>query len=264
MEDANLDRTAGAIVWGGFANCGQVCASVERVIVHKSVLPRLLERLVPKVQQLVPGDTTASDEIQIGPLNNERQRNIVRAQVEDAVQKGAKVLIGGESIDGPGYFYKPTILVDVTPDMNIMNAETFGPVVTITTLDDEQSMITEANRSHLGLLAYVFCKDAKRGRTIAEQIEAGTVMVNDVLSTHGMPETPWGGVKNSGLNHTHGDNSLRGMCEQRHVNYDRLPWMKNEIYWYPYGPRLYNLLARAMRFLFSDSLRGRLKTFRKG
>ncbi|MGB0638242.1 MAG: aldehyde dehydrogenase family protein, partial [Myxococcota bacterium] len=241
----------------------QVCASVERVIVHKSILPSLLERLVPKVKELVPGNTSQDDDIQIGPLNNERQRQIVHSQVQDAVEKGAKIVVGGNPIDGPGYFFEPTILVDVTPEMNIVNAETFGPVVSITALDDEEAMINEANRSHLGLLAYVFCKDSSRGRAIAERIEAGTVMVNDVLSTHGMPETPWGGVKQSGLGHTHGDASLRGMCEQRHVNYDRLPWTKNELYWYPYGPKLYRLLIRGVRFLFSDTIRGRLNLFKK-
>ena len=263
MEDANIERTANAIRWGGYANCGQVCASVERVIVHKSILPSLLERLVPKVKELVPGNTSQDDDIQIGPLNNERQRQIVHSQVQDAVEKGAKIVVGGNPIDGPGYFFEPTILVDVTPEMNIVNAETFGPVVSITALDDEEAMINEANRSHLGLLAYVFCKDSSRGRAIAERIEAGTVMVNDVLSTHGMPETPWGGVKQSGLGHTHGDASLRGMCEQRHVNYDRLPWTKNELYWYPYGPKLYRLLIRGVRFLFSDTIRGRLNLFKK-
>ena len=263
MEDANIERTANAIRWGGFANCGQVCASVERVIVHQSVLPALLEKLIPKIKELTPGNTSVDTDVQIGPLNNKRQRDIVQAQVDEAVEKGAKVVVGGKPIDGPGYFFEPTILVDVTPDMKIMNAETFGPVVTITALADEQAMVEEANRSHLGLLAYVFCKDSSRGRSIAEQIEAGTVMVNDVLSTHGMPETPWGGVKQSGLGHTHGDDSLRGMCEQRHINYDRLPWTKNEIYWYPYGPKLYQRLVRLIRLIFSDTLRGKLNIFSK-
>ena len=99
---------------------------------------------------------------QIGPLNNRRQRDIVQSRVEDAVAKGAKVLVGGHTIDGPGNFFEPTVLMDVTPEMDIMNHETFGPVLPIMVMDDVEDDGLEANRSHLGLLAYVFfagCRD---------------------------------------------------------------------------------------------------------
>jgi len=259
LADANIDRTAGALTWGGFANCGQVCASVERVLVHKSVLPALLDKLVPKVAALKPGNTQEDDTVQIGPLNNRRQRDIVQSRVEDAVAKGARVLVGGNIIEGPGNFFEPTLLADVTADMDIMSQETFGPVLPIMVMDDEDSMIAEANRSHLGLLAYVFSANTGRARQIAERIEAGTVMVNDVLSTHGMPETPWGGVKESGVGHTHGDDSLRHMCQQRHVNYDRLPPMRREPYWYPYGPNLYGLFKRVMGVLLGSGIANKLR-----
>ena len=90
LPDANLDRTAGALAWGGFANCGQVCASVERVLVHRSVVSPLLDKLLPMVQALQPGNTQADDAVQIGPLNNRRQRDIVQSRVEDAVAKGQR------------------------------------------------------------------------------------------------------------------------------------------------------------------------------
>ena len=162
--------------------------------------------------------------------------------------------LGGGPIEGPGHFYAPTLLVDVTPEMRIMSEETFGPVLPIMVLDDEAQMIAEANRSHLGLLAYVFSKSSKRARAVAERIQAGTVMINDVLSTHGMPETPWGGVKQSGVGHTHGDASLREMCEQRHINYDLLPTLKSEAYWYPYGPTLFGMMKRLMGAVFGGSI----------
>ncbi len=264
LEDADLDRAANALAWGGFANCGQVCASVERVLVHKSVLPGLLDRLVPKVKALEPKDTTQDELAQIGPLNNARQRDIVSALVEDAVSKGARAIVGGSAMEGPGNFYAPTLLVDVTPDMRIMSEETFGPVLPLMAMDDEESMIAEANRSHLGLLAYVFTRDGKRGRAVAERIQAGTVMVNDVLSTHGMPETPWGGVKQSGVGYTHGDASLRGMCEQRHINYDLLPTLKSEPYWYPYSPKLFGRMKRLVGTVFGGSLGQRIRALRGG
>jgi acyl-CoA reductase-like NAD-dependent aldehyde dehydrogenase len=262
LDDANLARTAGGLTWGGFANCGQVCASVERVLVHRSVLPGLLELLVPKVAALKPGNTQADPSIQIGPLNNRRQRDIVQALVEDAVSKGAKALVGGNPIDGPGNFFEPTILVDVTTDMDIVNKETFGPVLPIMVFDDDEAMVQEANRSHLGLLAYVFSTNSDRAQAIAERIEAGTVMINDVLATHGMPETPWGGVKSSGVGHTHGDDSLRHMCQQRHVNYGRLPALRSEPYWYPYGPKLYGGFKRVIGLILGTGLRNRLRWFR--
>jgi succinate-semialdehyde dehydrogenase/glutarate-semialdehyde dehydrogenase len=259
LSDANIERTANALAWGGFANCGQVCASVERVLVHRSVLPALLEQLVPKVAALKPGNTHADPTAQIGPLNNRRQRDIVSDRVEDAVAKGAKLLVGGHCIEGPGNFFEPTLLVDVTPEMDVMNLETFGPVLPIMVMDSEDDMIAEANRSHLGLLAYVFSRDTERARDIAERIESGTVMVNDVLATHSMPETPWGGVKASGVGHTHGDDSLRHMCQQRHVNYDLLPTMNREPYWYPYAPNLYGLFKRVMGGLLGTGFTQRLR-----
>jgi acyl-CoA reductase-like NAD-dependent aldehyde dehydrogenase len=264
LEDADLERAANALAWGGFANCGQVCASVERVLVHKSALPGLLDRLVPKVKAIEPKDTTKDPLAQMGPLNNRRQRDIVDALVQDALDKGATALVGGYPIEGPGHFYAPTLLVDMTPEMRIMSEETFGPVLPIMVLEDEAAMIVEANRSHLGLLAYVFSKSSKRARRVAERIQAGTVMVNDVLSTHGMPETPWGGVKQSGVGHTHGDASLRGMCEQRHINYDLLPTLKSEPYWYPYNPKLYGMMKRLMGTLFGNSMAQRLRSMLGG
>ncbi len=125
-------------------------------------------------------------------------------------------------------------------------------------------MIAEANRSHLGLLAYVFTKNTRHGRAVAERIEAGTVMINDVLSTHGMPETPWGGVKQSGVGHTHSDASLRGFCEQRHINYDLLPTLKTEPYWYPYGPRLFGMMKRLMGTVYGSSIAQRIRSLRGG
>jgi acyl-CoA reductase-like NAD-dependent aldehyde dehydrogenase len=259
LEDANLDRAANALVFGGFANCGQVCASVERVLVHQSKLPGLLDRLVPKVKALTPSDTQKDKNAQIGPLNNARQRDIVQSLVDDAISKGAKALVGGKPIEGPGHFFEPTLLVDVTSDMRIMNEETFGPVLPIMAMPDEAAMIAEANRSHLGLLAYVFAGNTSRARRVAEQVEAGTVMINDVLGTHAMPETPWGGVKASGVGYTHGDDALRKVCEQRHVNYGLLPAMKTELYWFPYGPKLYARFKAGMGVLFGGSLAQRCR-----
>ena len=254
LPDANLDRALNAVTWGGFANAGQVCASIERLLVHEKVYDKFVPNLVAKVKTLRMGDASKSDDVDIGPLVNARQRDIVEALVADAVAKGATVACGGKRVDGPGNFYEPTVLLDVTTEMDIVNRETFGPVVPVMKLPDEAAMFAEANRSHLGLLAYVFAGDAERGRRVADQIRAGTVMVNDVIATHAMAETPWAGVKQSGLGSTHDDDALRHMCEARHVNYDLVPWMKRELWWYPYAKKDLGLFRRIIRLLYGRGL----------
>lgn len=233
LPDAPMPRTVEAVLWGGYANAGQACASVERLLVHTSVYDRFVTALTERVRALRVGDPTR-EEVDVGPLVTARQREIVERQVADAVARGAKVLAGGHRIDRPGNYYAPTLLADCTPDMEIFNKETFGPVIPILRCTDEAQMVAEANRSHLGLMAYVFTKDTDKGRRLAEQIASGTVMVNDVMATQALPETPWGGVKASGIGVTHSDEGLRHLCQQRHVNYDVTPWLTKELWWYPY------------------------------
>jgi succinate-semialdehyde dehydrogenase/glutarate-semialdehyde dehydrogenase len=120
-------------------------------------------------------------------------------------------------------------------------------------------MVAEANRSHLGLLAYVFSRDPERANRIAERIEAGTVMINDVIAAHAMAETPWAGVKQSGIGSTHGDDALRQMCQQRHVNEDVLPWMERELWWYPYRSADLPMLERSIRGLYASGVWGKLR-----
>jgi succinate-semialdehyde dehydrogenase/glutarate-semialdehyde dehydrogenase len=133
--------------------------------------------------------------------------------------------------------------------MDVMRTEIFGPVVPIMRVADEDEAVRLANDSQLGLLAYVFTRDRARGTRLAERIEAGTVMVNDVLATYGCPETPWGGVKHSGLGRTHSILGLRELCQARHVNHDRVA-MSREVWWYPYKDSTYRALLRAGRLLF--------------
>ncbi len=254
LPDADLTRTANAITWGGWANAGQVCASIERLLVHEAVYERLVPMVVERARALRVGDAAESADIDIGPLVNERQLRIVEARVADAVAKGATVACGGHRLQRPGNFYAPTVLLDVTPDMDVLNEETFGPVVPVQKIKDEAAMIAEANRSHLGLLAYVFSRDGARARSVAERLEVGTVMINDVIVTNAMAETPWGGLKQSGIGVTHSDDGMRAMCQARHVNYDLLPWLSKEPWWYPYRASDLPLLQRGLRLLYGRGL----------
>ncbi len=250
LADAPLERTVQAVTWGGLANAGQVCASIERLLVHDKVYDQFVPKLVEKVKALRLGDAMGDAEFDVGPLVNERQREIVERLVNDAVAKGAVAATGGKRVDGPGFFFEPTVLLNCTTDMDIINKETFGPVIPVMRLSDEDAMVAEANRSHLGLLAYVFTRRTEHGRKLAERISAGTVMVNDVLATHAMAETPWAGVKQSGIGSVHSDDGLRHMCEARHVNYDTVPWLSRELWWFPYRKKDLGLFRRSLGGLF--------------
>jgi succinate-semialdehyde dehydrogenase/glutarate-semialdehyde dehydrogenase len=185
----------------------------------------------------------------VGPLNNENQLRTVTEHVADAVAKGAKVLTGGKRIGTlPGYFFEPTILVNVNDSMRVMREETFGPVLPMVVVKDEAEAIREANRSNYGLLASVWTADTNRGKKIAAQVEAGTVIINDVMYTHSAAETPWFGVKESGFGVTHSKHGLREFVQMKHINWDRLP-MKTNLWWYPYSAkqrRHLKLLAKVL------------------
>jgi succinate-semialdehyde dehydrogenase/glutarate-semialdehyde dehydrogenase len=241
--DAPFERTVNGALWGGFTNCGQACASVERLYVVEPIAERFIRALVEKTRALRVG-REGQGQNDVGPLNNAKQLEVVTGQVNDAVAQGAKVLTGGRPLTTrPGYFFEPTILVNVTNSMRIMQEETFGPVLPIMVVKDEAEAVREANRSNYGLLASVWTRDSKRGRQIATQVEAGTVIINDVLYTHGAAETPWFGVKESGLGVTHSRHGLREFVRMKHINWDLLP-MKTNPWWFPYSE------ARRRQFKF--------------
>jgi succinate-semialdehyde dehydrogenase/glutarate-semialdehyde dehydrogenase len=247
--DADLDRAATAIVWGGFANSGQVCASVERVYAVAQVHDALVDKIVAQARALRQGDASDGAEVDVGAMAWDRQVDIVDKLVTSAVASGARVETGGRRGPGPGQFYQPTVLTECAQDMDVMRKEIFGPVIPIMKFADEDEAVRLANDSQLGLLAYVFSRDTTRARRLAERIEAGTVMINDVLDTFGCPETPWGGVKTSGIGRTHSAIGLRDLCELRHVNYDRLK-LPRELWWYPYREGTYKVMLRAAKLLF--------------
>ncbi len=247
--DADLDRTANALVWGAFANSGQVCASVERVYAHEAVYDELVQKIAERTRKLRQGNPL-DDGTDVGAMTWDQQLAIAEDRVKSAVASGAKILVGGKrKATGPGMFFEPTVLTDVKQDMDVMRKEIFGPVMPIMRVRSEEEAIGLANDSHLGLTAYVFTKDREKGRKIAERVEAGTVMVNDVLFSYGAPETPWLGVKQSAVGRTHSDDGLRDLCQTRHIAVDRIA-PKREMWWYPYSPRTYGFMLKAMRLLF--------------
>ena len=245
LADADVDNAARGAVWGAFANSGQACASVERCYVHESIAPQFLARVLAETQSLRQEVGTKSD-TDVGAMTNERQLRIVEEHVSDAVERGARVVTGGKRAALSGYFYPPTVLTNVDHRMTIMRDETFGPVLPVMTFKTEDEAVNLANDSVFGLTASVWTKDISRGRELAERIEAGTVMVNEVLYTHGIAQTPWGGIKDSGYGRTHGRMGLLELVTPRHIHVNRISFLP-DIWWFRYdlgAQKLFRGLAK--------------------
>lgn len=254
MKDADLERAAHAAVWGAFANSGQACASVERCYVQSGVAPAFIDRVVELTRGLRQG-TSADEAPDLGSMSSERQLEVVDEHVRDAVSRGAQALTGGRRKSGAsGAFYEPTVLVGVDHRMRVMREETFGPVLPIMTFESEEEAVGLANDSVFGLTASVWTRNIGRGRRMAGQIQAGTVMVNEVLYTHGIAQAPWGGVKESGLGHTHGRLGLLELVQPQHVHINRLTVLR-DFWWFNYTPRAAHLFRGfARRFATGNPL----------
>ena len=246
LEDADIEMAARAAVWGAFANAGQACASVERCYVQERIAPQFIERVTAETETLTQ-DVGTNTNADIGSMSSERQLNIVAQHVDDAVAKGAQVLTGGRRAPKrEGSFYQPTVLIKVDQQMEVMREETFGPVLPVMTFKTDEEAVRLANDSVYGLTASVWTKDIARGNRLAEQIDAGTVMVNEVLYTHGIAQTPWGGMKQSGYGRTHGRAGLLELVTSQHIHVNRLSFLP-DLWWFSYTPaagQLFRGLAR--------------------
>ena len=255
-RDADLDRAARGIVWGAFVNAGQTCASVERVYVEQPVAEAFIARVVEETRRLKVGDP-ARAATDVGPLTLERQRRVVEEHVEDAVARGARVVVGGARGEGPGWFYPPTVLTAVDHTMRIMREETFGPVLPIMTVASVDEALTLANDSDYGLTASGWTRDPETARRLQEGLNAGVVTINDCLYSFGEPTAPWGGVKRSGIGRVHGLAGLLEMTQAKYVSRDtgRGPML----WWYPYGPDFARVASAAGPALHGSSLWSRLR-----
>ena len=248
LDDAHLENAVRGAVWGAFANSGQACASVERCYVHESIAPEFIQRVVAETRALKQNVGTR-DDTDIGAMSSERQLQIVDEHVQDAIKHGANALTGGGRTAGlAGSFYEPTVLANVDHSMEVMREETFGPVLPIMTFQTDDEAVRLANDSIYGLTASVWTKDIARGKRLAEQLDAGTVMVNEVVYTHALAQTPWGGVKQSGFGRTHGRLGLLELVSARHIHINRLSFVP-DLWWFRYSPLAGNLFrGLAKRF----------------
>jgi succinate-semialdehyde dehydrogenase/glutarate-semialdehyde dehydrogenase len=259
LPDAPVEWTAKALVWGAFTNAGQACASIERVYILKGKhSEKLIEAIVAEAKKLKVGPYTDST-TDVGPVIDAAQLDKIITQVEEARSAGATVLTGGRKPDNlPGFFYEPTVIVDVNHSMAIMKEETFGPVLPIMVIENEDQAVDLANDSEFGLCASVWGKNLKRAENIARDLQVGTVTINDCLFTHAAPQLPWGGLKKSGFGRSHSQFGLIDLVNIKHINIDAPGTSK--IWWYPYGTNRMKTIRGGVQ-LFHGSLSAKFKGF---
>jgi acyl-CoA reductase-like NAD-dependent aldehyde dehydrogenase len=261
LADADLDIAARGALWGSFTNCGQVCLSVERLFVEQSVSESFAAKCVEKTKKLRlgPGSDPSSD---VGPLIRPHHVQRMQDLLDDAVQRGAKMLCGGNPRPdlGPNFF-EPTIVNNVDSSMKLFQEETFGPILAIQTVRDAEEAIARANDSPFALAASVWTRDASRGQSIARRLRAGSVMINDAISYFGIAEAPHGGCGASGWGRTHGKAGLMEMVQTKYIDVDRLP-RREKPWWFRYNPDLEAAAHAFLQFEFGNSLANRLRNAR--
>ena len=240
LPDANLDFASSAALWGSFSNSGQVCASTERIIVHESIRDPFLVLLKEKMGRLRQGVPSLSEEnTDLGAITMDKQKDTYTTQLDEARSRGAEVFGGEFSQDRR--FLSPTLVSGPGVDkLSVYNEETFGPVATVTTFKTTQEAIDQANSTRYGLLASVIGRNVSLAEKIARQIAAGSVLINEVTYTAALSETPWGGLKDSGIGRTHSAQGLLEFVNTRHIHKPRAgftffkaPW------WFPYSTYQY-------------------------
>lgn len=258
LDDAELTRTVRGAVWGGLFNAGQSCIAVERVYVQDGIYDAFLDRLTAEVRTLRIGHDQQGDfSAEYGAMATEAQMKIVEDQVADAVAKGARVVTGGKRT-GRGLFFLPTILVDVDHTMTCMTEETFGPLLPIMRVADEDEAVRLANDSPYGLGGSVWTSSDERARRVGGALETGGVNINNAMTNVFQFPLPMGGWKSSGLGHRFGGaNGVRKYCRQQAYVTERVD-IKNEIHWYPYSPRKGAITEMALRLTGMHDWRRRL------
>jgi succinate-semialdehyde dehydrogenase / glutarate-semialdehyde dehydrogenase len=215
FEDADIDAAIEGAMIAKMRNMGEACTAANRFYVHEKVHDEFAHKLTAKMSGLKMGNGL-DDGVALGPLVNKDGRDKVIELVDDAVKKGAKVLTGGKALAGPGFFYPATVLANVSNDAKMLNEEIFGPVASIQTFSSEDEVVSRANDTEYGLVAYLYTKDLTRGMRVSEKLDFGMVGVNRGLVSD--PAAPFGGVKQSGLGREGAHEGLMEFLETQYVS----------------------------------------------
>jgi acyl-CoA reductase-like NAD-dependent aldehyde dehydrogenase len=249
LADANVERAANHAVYWSMFNCGQTCISIERCYVEAPIYDDFVRRVTEKVQALRQGVPTGPGTVDVGSLTFPPQVATIERHVEEARERGARVLTGGQRGKEDGYWFEPTVLVDVDHEMACMREETFGPTLPIMKVADAEEAIRLANDSEYALGAAVFTGNLARGEAVARRVNAGAVTVNDAVVNYTALELPMGGAKpGSGVGYRHGPGGIRKYCRHQSLLISRLN-PRRDIHMYPYRARRTRLLGRVVGVL---------------
>jgi succinate-semialdehyde dehydrogenase/glutarate-semialdehyde dehydrogenase len=248
LGDADIERAAMGISWGALMNAGQTCVSVERVYVQEKIYEAFLEELTDRISKLQPFNNSMYYDY--SRIKLDKQVDIIREHLNDALSKGAKIYYGGKIENN---FVEPTILVDVNHSMIVMKEETFGPVIPIMKFSSLEEAINLANDCNYGLSASIWTKNISLGKQIARKIEAGSVLINDCISYFGAGEAVVGGIKFSGSGRVHSRSGIMEMVYEKYFNTDSLTWQK-KLWWFNYTPKSTEKIKHATKFLFDKNL----------
>ncbi len=251
---ADLDRAAHGIVWGCFTNAGQTCIGTEIILVDKAVYRPFLEKISALTSQLKLGKESG----EVGAMTMTAQLEIVQRQLADALAKGATIACTGQGdTQRPGNWFVPTLLTEVSTDMDVFSQETFGPLKPVIPYESLDEAIELANSVEYGLSGSVFTKDMAEGRWIADRLKTGSVNINDVLLTYAIPSLPFGGVKKSGIGNYHSKSGIRSFTDVKSITETKIP-LKREVYWYPMWPNTDLMLEGLIALLYARKLTKRL------
>jgi succinate-semialdehyde dehydrogenase/glutarate-semialdehyde dehydrogenase len=215
FDDADIDVAVEGAMVAKMRNLGEACTAANRIYVHENIAQSFKEGFVKKMAALKVGNGLEKG-IDVGPLVNAQTRDKVAFFVEDAVKKGAELCLGGKKIEGPGYFYPPTVLFNVSDSAECLNDEIFGPVAAIQTFNNTEDVIKRANETEYGLVAYVFTEDMKKGMQVCERLDYGMVGLNRGLVSD--PAAPFGGTKQSGLGREGGHEGMLEFMETQYIS----------------------------------------------
>ncbi|MDC0079751.1 aldehyde dehydrogenase family protein [Pseudomonadota bacterium] len=246
-SDADIKDAASGAVVGSCMNAGQYCCGTERIYVIEDVYDEFVAEAVSITQSLIQSNDCKGD---VGPTFWDKQVDIIEDHVNDAVAKGAKVLVGGKrNPKFEGLYFEPTVIVEVTHEMKIMKDETFGPIISIMKVQSEEEALMLANQSHYGLNGNVWTKDLKKGQRLAKAIETGACSVNDMAMSYGVNEVPFGGVKESGLGVVNGKEGLLAYAHPMPIIIG-----KKSASAYPYTDKSFEQLKGALKIFWGNRL----------
>ena len=256
-DDAKLEQAADAAMLGVFTACGQMCVGAERIYVFDAIYERFVAHMHERVAALRQGPPLGTELVDCGATTMPAQLDIISELVDDAVAKGARVLVGGRrNPELDGQYFAPTLLVDVDHSMRITQEEVFGPVMTVIRVRDEAEAVRLANDCPYGLGSSVFTGGRARGQRMARQIRSGMTVVNDYGLAYMMQSLPFGGVGISGFGRINGREGLRACCLEKAIVDDRVP-LRQSVSFHPVRPQSYDLVESTVRVIYARGLRER-------